>query len=192
MTNAIRDENFVTVALGVSSTDSTVTLPFKIDSATGRLLTNSASGSGDVVGPASSTDNAVVRFNGATGVLIQDSSVLIADTTGVISGSEGLTLSGTTSGTTAIVATAVAGTTTFTLPAVTGTAALNPMTTGGDIIYGGASGVETRLANGSANQVLTSNGTTLAPTWETNGAGDVSKVGTPVDSQVGVWTVIRH
>lgn len=43
--------------------------------------------------------------------------------------------------------------------------ALSPMTTGGDIIYGGASGVATRLANGSSGQFLKSNGTTLAPTW---------------------------
>lgn len=41
----------------------------------------------------------------------------------------------------------------------------NPMTTGGDIIYGGASGVPTRLANGSAGQVLQSAGGTSAPTW---------------------------
>lgn len=41
----------------------------------------------------------------------------------------------------------------------------NPMTTGGDIIYGGASGVATRLANGSSGQVLTSAGGTSAPTW---------------------------
>ena len=41
----------------------------------------------------------------------------------------------------------------------------NPMTTGGDLIYGGASGVQTRLANGSAAQVLTSAGGTSAPTW---------------------------
>lgn len=45
--------------------------------------------------------------------------------------------------------------------------ALSPMTTGGDIIYGGASGTGTRLANGSAGQVLTSSGTTVAPTWTT-------------------------
>lgn len=45
------------------------------------------------------------------------------------------------------------------------TAALNPMTTGGDIVYGGASGVPTRLANGSVGQVLTSAGSTSAPTW---------------------------
>lgn len=43
--------------------------------------------------------------------------------------------------------------------------ALQPMTTGGDIIYGGASGTGTRLANGSSTQVLTSNGGTAAPSW---------------------------
>ena len=50
----------------------------------------------------------------------------------------------------------------------------NPMTTGGDLIYGGASGSPTRLANGSAGQVLTSAGGTSAPTWS---------------SPVGVFTV---
>lgn len=45
--------------------------------------------------------------------------------------------------------------------------ALSPMTTGGDIIYGGASGTGTRLANGSNGQVLTSAGGTSAPTWTT-------------------------
>lgn len=49
--------------------------------------------------------------------------------------------------------------------------ALSPMTTGGDLIYGGASGVGTRLVNGSAGQVLQSNGTTLAPTWITPTVG---------------------
>lgn len=45
--------------------------------------------------------------------------------------------------------------------------ALSPMTTGGDLIYGGASGAGTRLANGSAGQYLQSAGTTLAPAWVT-------------------------
>ena len=47
----------------------------------------------------------------------------------------------------------------------------NPMTTGGDVIYGGASGTPTRLANGSAGQVLTSAGGTSAPTWQTPAGG---------------------
>ena len=39
---------------------------------------------GDVAGPGSATDNAVVRFDGTTGKLIQNSAVTIADTSGDI------------------------------------------------------------------------------------------------------------
>ncbi len=41
---------------------------------------NGGAGSGDVVGPASSTDNAVARFDSTTGKLLQNSVVLIGDT----------------------------------------------------------------------------------------------------------------
>ena len=41
----------------------------------------------------------------------------------------------------------------------------NLMTTGGDLIYGGASGTPTRLANGSSGNILTSAGGTSAPAW---------------------------
>lgn len=41
--------------------------------------TLSASGSGDVVGPASASDNAFARFDGTTGKLIQNSSATLAD-----------------------------------------------------------------------------------------------------------------
>lgn len=41
-------------------------------------------GSGDVVGPASATDNAIARFDSTTGKLIQNSAATIADTTGDI------------------------------------------------------------------------------------------------------------
>lgn len=77
-------------------------------------------GSGDVVGPGSATDNAVARFDTTTGKLIQNSAVLIADTTGVISGTQGVTFTGSSSGTTALVATAAASGT-LTLPAATDT-----------------------------------------------------------------------
>ena len=40
----------------------------------------SGSSSGDVVGPASSTDNALVRFDGTTGKLIQNSTATLSDT----------------------------------------------------------------------------------------------------------------
>lgn len=42
-------------------------------------------GTGDVVGPASATDNAIARFDSTTGKLIQNSSVTISDA-GQISG----------------------------------------------------------------------------------------------------------
>ena len=43
-------------------------------------------GTGDVVGPSSATDNAIVRFDSTTGKLIQDSVVTIADTSGNMAG----------------------------------------------------------------------------------------------------------
>lgn len=48
-------------------------------SLSGTVLSATSSGTGDVVGPASATDNAVARFNLTTGKLIQNSSVTIAD-----------------------------------------------------------------------------------------------------------------
>lgn len=41
----------------------------------------------------------------------------------------------------------------------------NPMTTGGDLIYGGSGGTAVRLPNGSAGQYLASQGGTAAPVW---------------------------
>lgn len=61
--------------------------------------------------------------------------------------------------------------------------ALSPMTTGGDLIYGGASGAATRLANGTAGQTLQSAGTTSAPTWSSAIACRAS--GTPSSTTVG-------
>ncbi len=115
MTDAIRDNNHVTVALGVSSTDATVTLPFKVDPSTGRLLTD-ASGSG---------------YTNLTQFVDQ---------------------------------------------------------TPWRIFYSNGSGDVTELAFGASGTVLQSNGASAAPTWATAGAGDVVKVGTPVNNQVGVWT----
>jgi len=58
----------------------------------------SVSAADAIVGPASSTDNAIVRFDGTTGKLAQNSAVTIADTTGDITGGKynGLTVSTTT------------------------------------------------------------------------------------------------
>jgi len=51
----------------------------------------------------------------------------------------------------------------------------NPMTTAGDVIYGGVSGAQTRLGIGTANQVLTVNAGATAPEWKniTGGGGNL-------------------
>lgn len=67
---------------------------------------------------------------------------------------------------------------------------------GGTVPYQSAAGTTAMLANGTAGQVLTSAGTTAAPTWETNGAGTVTSVaaltlgttGTDVSSTVATGT----
>ena len=63
------------------------------DGAGGTTWVTPAAGGGDVVGPASATDNAAVRFDGTTGKLIQNGVVTIGDT-GAVAGV--LTLNGST------------------------------------------------------------------------------------------------
>lgn len=75
---------------------------------------------GDFVGPAAATDNAVVRFDGTTGKIGQDSAVLIADTTGDV-----------TAGTYNTVA--ISGTSTPTI-AVTGTSSIAGDNTGDNAV----------------------------------------------------------
>jgi hypothetical protein len=98
--------NSVTIQSGNNTAAWTLTLPVD-DGTNGQLLQTDGNGNlswftntavGDVVGPASATDNAVVRFDGTTGKLIQNSAVTIADTTGDITAGKynGLTVSTTT------------------------------------------------------------------------------------------------
>lgn len=56
-------------------------MPFKFNVFTGTLdlVSNSGSGSGDVVGPASATDNAIARYDGTSGKLIQNSLAIVQD-----------------------------------------------------------------------------------------------------------------
>lgn len=92
------------VGLRASGTQATytITLPAAAPSSGNVLKYNGSAyvwetpgGTGDFVGPASSTDNAVVRFDGATGKLGQNSGVIIGDTNNV-SGIVDLTVTGTT------------------------------------------------------------------------------------------------
>jgi hypothetical protein len=89
-------------APGTIATSYTLTLPVD-DGTSGQALITDGSGvlswssaaSGDVYGPASATDNAVARYDGTTGKIIQNSAVTIADTTGDMAGVGTLTLNST-------------------------------------------------------------------------------------------------
>ena len=180
-----RDDNDSPVMGGTSSVDNATIINSAFDPTTRRLLTDSSGSSGTV------TSVSVVTANGVSGtVATATTTPAITLTLGAITPSavqvSGLTASQilSTDASKNLTSLAVATYPSLTeLTYVKGvTSAIqtqidakmtNPMTTGGDVIYGGASGSPTRLANGSAGQVLQSNGTTLAPTWVAAGAGDM-------------------
>lgn len=62
MSEAQRDQNFIPSALGVSSSDGVTTLPFEIDSITGRLLVDSSAGAELIVGTTTITGGATTRI----------------------------------------------------------------------------------------------------------------------------------
>ncbi len=68
-------------------------LYYKNNSGVVTLLASASGASGDVVGPVSATDNALVRFDTTTGKLVQNSVGVLSDA-GVLTGLTGLTSSG--------------------------------------------------------------------------------------------------
>lgn len=189
MTDAIRDENRITVALGVSSSSSTTTLPFKIDSSTGRLLVDNASASGLVVGSTTITggtsgrvlyDNAGVLgeyvITGTGNVVMSNSPTFLDDitigTAGTATGS--ILLKGTTSGTVTLSVADAAGTWTMKLPTTDGDSGQFLQTDGsGNTTWAatsataGGNNTEVQYNNAGALGGITnatSNGTTLTIT----------------------------
>lgn len=73
--NVVADSTSDTLTL-VAGSNITITTNSSTDSIT---INSTASGSGDVVGPASATDNALVRYDGTTGKLIQNGQVTQSD-----------------------------------------------------------------------------------------------------------------
>jgi hypothetical protein len=92
----------LTLQAAWTTTNHTLTLP-AIQGAASTYLKNdgggalSWSGAGDVTGPASSTDNALARFDYITGKLLQDSLVRVSDT-GDVSGVVNLAVTGRITG----------------------------------------------------------------------------------------------
>jgi hypothetical protein len=83
--------NLAAGELAVNITDGK--LFYKDNGGVVRVLATAAGSAGDVVGPGSSTDNALVRFDGTTGKLVQNSVGVLSDA-GVLTGLTGLTSSG--------------------------------------------------------------------------------------------------
>jgi len=174
--------NYTAFKAQAQSADVTYTLP-AADGSSGNVLTTNGSGvlSWTTAAAGTVTTVSVVTANGVSGSVANATTtpaititlgaitpttvngMTITTTTGTLTLASGSSL--VTSGANSITFTST-GPTTVTLP-TTGTLMANPMTTGGDVIYGGASGAPTRLANGSIGQVLTSAGGTSAPTWST-------------------------
>lgn len=65
----------------------------------------------------------------------------------------------------------------FSARGLVGAGLSSPLTTEGDIIYAGAGGAPTRLAAGTAGQILQTNGNAAAPSWVTAPAGGGSGLG---------------
>lgn len=166
MATAKRDENKVTTLLGVSSSDGITPIVIWADPTTHRLLVDVAgAGAGDVTGPSSSTDNAIVRFNATTGKVIQD----------YTSGAPTISDTGVMTLTTALAVTS-------------GGSGVGTFTDHGVLLGSGTSAFSVTGA-GTSGQVLTSNGASTDPTFQAAaGGGNVSNTGTPLNNQIAVWT----
>ena len=154
----------------------------------------SPSGSGDVVGPASSTDNAIVRFDSTTGKLLQNSTVTISDAGAIAAASLTLTTdlaiadggTGASSAGAALTAlgaaasganadiTSLTGLTTDLTVAQGGTGA-GTFTANG-ILFGNGTSAIGATAVGTSGHVLTSNGAGVAPTFQAAAAGGATDI----------------
>jgi len=147
-----------------------------------------ASGAGDVEGPASSTDNAIARFNGTDGKEIQNSGVIISDTNVMTGGTWQGTAIGTSYGGTGQSTTATSGTilrgdgtnwgaTTATYPATT---------TANQLLYSSATNTIAGLATGNDGALITSAAgvPSISSTLPSVVQGNITSTGTIAS---GVW-----
>lgn len=147
----------------------------------------SGSGVGDVVGPASATDNALARFDGATGKLIQNSGVICDDSNNVsgvaalscttieLGHASDTTLARSSAGNVSIEGNVIyraSGTDVVVADGGTGVSSLTAYA----VICGGTTStgaVQSIAGVGTSGQVLTSNGAGALPTFQDASSGNV-------------------
>lgn len=163
---------------GSGGTKGLVPAPASGDSAAGKYLKadgtwavppGGGGGGGDVTGPASSTAGQIARFADTTGKLLTATPATISNSD--IASNAAIDATKIADGSVTSTEFQYINSLTSNAQTQIDSKMTNPMTTGGDLIYGGASGVPTRLANGTAGYVLTSSGGTSAPTWSAAGTG---------------------
>jgi len=148
--------NLVAGELAINTADGR--LYYKDSSGVVQTLASKAGALGDVVGPASATDNALARFDATTGKLIQNSVGILSDA-GALSGLTGLTSSGS-----------------ITLSSLTS----------GRVTYAGTAGLLQDSANLTFSSTVTSIG--VAPsTWSLAGyyAAEIGVAGNAIYSGLG-------
>lgn len=167
MAQAGRDNNFVPTLLGVSNVDGTTPVAVYADPTTHRLLVDLPSGSGSV------TSVSVVTANGFAGTVATATTTpaitLTTSVTGILKGN-GTAISAASAGTDYADAS-------FKTIAVSGQS---------DVVADSAADTLT-LAAGAGVTITTVAGTDTI-TIAASSAGDVTKVGTPVNNQMAVWT----
>jgi hypothetical protein len=154
-------------------------LYFKNSGGTVTLLASSGGASGDVVGPASATDNALVAFDGTTGKLVkQASTVTVAQGgTGQTTYTDGQLLIGNTTGNTLTKATLTAGSG---VSITNGSGSITIAATGSG---GTVTTVSVVSANGLAGTVANAT-TTPAITLSTSVTGVLKGNGTAISAAV--------
>jgi len=110
-----------------------------------------SAGSGDVVGPASATDNAIARFDTTTGKLLQDSAITVSDASG-----SSVTLASAAGNALAIAATAPAATTGASVAGVAASLTAGPAVASTNTA-GAAAGGSVTITAGAAARLTSGN-----------------------------------
>lgn len=115
----VTDDNTKGYAVGSVWINTSTNMPYTCTNSGTGVAVWSQGGTGDVVGPASSTDKAITRFNGTTGKSVQNSTVTISDAA-VVAGIKTLTMTDSTTNTISITPATTTTTYSLTLPGAQG------------------------------------------------------------------------